>query len=96
MQFTCGKCFGGLINLLHGNNQTVVETILWGLGPYILIIFGFGLSNTADFVTNSIIKLPQSEVTLCFQFVSAAVSVSVSAAAAMTFAFYVKTFCATS
>ena len=39
-------------------------------------IFGFGLSNMADFVTDIIIKSPQSGVTLCFQIVSAAVSVS--------------------
>ena len=29
-------------------------------------IFGFGLSNVADFVTNIIIKLPHHGVTLCF------------------------------
>ena len=39
----------------------------------------------------SIIKSPQSGVTLCFQFVSAAASASAAAAAAMTFASHVKT-----
>ena len=46
-------------------------------------IFGFGLSNMADFVTNIIIKLPHYGVPLCLQFFSAAVSVSVSVSAAM-------------
>ena len=56
-------------------------------------IFGFGLSNMADFVTNIIIKLPHYGVTLCFQFFSTAVSVCLRRNE-MTFASYVKTVCA--
>ena len=53
-------------------------------------IFGFGLLNMANFVTNITIKSPQSGVTLCFQFVST--TVSVSTAAAMTFASFAPVF----
>ena len=51
-----------------------------------------GVTDLKD-VNIGVIKSPQSGVTLCFQFVSAAASASASAAAAaaMTFASHVKT-----
>ena len=48
-------------------------------------------ANNTKYTTSQIIKSPQSGVTLCFQFVSAAASASAAAAAAKTFASYVKT-----
>ena len=50
-----------------------------------------GISNFIPHFTGHLIKSPQSGVTLCFQFVSAAASAAATAAAAMTFASHVKT-----
>ena len=51
------------------------------------------IQTSAQVLFSHIIKSPQFGVTLCFQFVSAAVSASAAAAAAatMTFASHVKT-----